>query len=107
MNLTLAERLSEPVWGQGFPAAAIPRRFPCRQRARRGRQPSSPGAYEHAAGAHIASGVLFGRSDPLPEAIHAVFRLDINEYNAMRSLQLVLEHWEPAHDAVTRLGAQR
>jgi single-stranded-DNA-specific exonuclease len=57
--------------------------------------------------ARAVAGVLFGSPEPLPDEIHAVFRLDINEYNAMRSLQLVVEHWEPAHMAASRIEARR
>jgi len=46
--------------------------------------------------ARPVNGVLFGTSEPLPDAIRAVFRLDVDEYNGARSLQLVLDHWEHA-----------
>jgi single-stranded-DNA-specific exonuclease len=107
MSLALAERLSEPVWGQGFPPPRFRGDFRVHSQRVVGGNHLRLELTSMQPGARITNGVLFGRSDPLPEAIHAVFRLDINEYNAMRSLQLVLEHWEPVHDAVTQLGAQR
>ena len=36
--------------------------------------------------------ILFGRADPLPASIDAVYRLDVNEYQGSTSLQLVVEH---------------
>ncbi len=41
-------------------------------------------------------GILFRQSEPLPDRIHAVYRLDVNEWNGSRSLQLVVSHWKPA-----------
>jgi hypothetical protein len=36
--------------------------------------------------------------EPLPATIHAVYRPDPNEWNGTVALQLVIEHWQPAHD---------
>ena len=36
--------------------------------------------------------IRFGSADELPGSIRAVYRLDVNEYQGMRSLQLVIEH---------------
>ena len=41
-------------------------------------------------------GILFGRDDPLPLRIRAVYRVQVNEFNATRSVQLLVEHWQPA-----------
>jgi single-stranded-DNA-specific exonuclease len=96
MRLALAEELSGPVWGQGFP----PPRF--RGDFRVGNQRVVGGRHLRLEltsllpGARPVSAVLFGSPDPLPDAIQAVFRLDVNEYNGARALQLVLEHWEHA-----------
>jgi hypothetical protein len=38
-------------------------------------------------------GILFGTCEPLPQTIEAVYRLDVNEYNGLQSLQLTLHHW--------------
>ena len=40
--------------------------------------------------------MLFNHAEPLPPSIHAVFRPDVNEWNGSASLQLVIEHWQPA-----------
>ena len=42
--------------------------------------------------------MIFGEETQLPDEIHAVYRLDVNEYNGMSSLQLVVEHWWPRED---------
>ena len=36
--------------------------------------------------------IRFGSADPVPAAIEAVYRLDVNEFQGTRSLQLVVEH---------------
>ena len=102
MSLAVAERLTEPVWGQGFPPPRFHGDFRVDSQRVMGGNHLRLELTSIQPGARAASAVLFGSSEPLPDAIHAVFRLDINEYNAMRSLQLVLEHWEPAHVAVSR-----
>ena len=38
----------------------------------------------------------FNALQPLPERIRAAYRLSVNEFNGVRSVQLLLEHWEPA-----------
>jgi single-stranded-DNA-specific exonuclease len=94
--VSLADELSAPVWGQGFP----PPRF---------RGDFRVDAQRVVGGRHLrfaltgfeprarpVNAVLFGAAEPLPEAIHAVFRLDVDEYHGTRSLQLVLDHWQHA-----------
>jgi len=101
MSLALAERLSEPVWGQGFPPPRFRGDFRVDSQRVVGGQHLRLELTSMQPSARTVSGVLFGSSDHLPDAIHAVFRLDVNEFNAARSLQLVLEHWEPAAIAVS------
>jgi single-stranded-DNA-specific exonuclease len=38
----------------------------------------------------------FFHPDPLPGRIHAVYALMPNEFNGQQTLQLKLQHWEPA-----------
>jgi single-stranded-DNA-specific exonuclease len=38
----------------------------------------------------------FFQADPLPGRIRAVYALMPNEFNGQQSLQLKLQHWEPA-----------
>jgi len=39
--------------------------------------------------------MLFRHADPLPASIHAAYRPELNEWNGLSSLQLVVEHWRP------------
>jgi len=43
------------------------------------------------AGGRRHEAIRFGSPDPLPGSIQAVYRLDINEYQGARSVQLVVE----------------
>ena len=42
----------------------------------------------------LIEAILFGHNEPLPEQIHAVYSLSINEYNGTQSLQLIIRHWQ-------------
>jgi single-stranded-DNA-specific exonuclease len=96
-SLPLAEQMSETVWGHGFP----PPRF--RGRFRVVEQRVVGGKHRKLRLAAITAGsprptldaMLFGQDEPLTDMIHAVYRLEVNEWNGNRALQLVLEHWEP------------
>jgi single-stranded-DNA-specific exonuclease len=94
--LPVAEQVADAVWGQGFAAPRFRGRFRvCDQRPIGGRHlklrlvavAAAPTALPHDA-------VMFGREDPLAATIEAVYRLDVNEWNGARSVQLVLDHVE-------------
>jgi single-stranded-DNA-specific exonuclease len=36
--------------------------------------------------------IRFGSAEPLPSTVHAVYKLDINEYQGTSSLQLMIDH---------------
>ncbi|QJR15469.1 single-stranded-DNA-specific exonuclease RecJ [Usitatibacter palustris] len=92
-TLELAKLLREVPWGQGFPDPRFVGRFEvAAQRVV---------AEKHAKltlvqGKHRFSAMRFGSADPLPAAITAVYRLDVNEYQGAETLQLTLEHCEDA-----------
>ncbi len=93
LTLALAQRLHEPVWGQGFPPPTFDDVF-------------AVASSRVVAGAHTRlvlerggerfEGVLFRSTQPLPQAIRAVFRPEIDRYRGTEALQLVLQHWQPA-----------
>ncbi|HTT36996.1 MAG TPA: single-stranded-DNA-specific exonuclease RecJ [Burkholderiales bacterium] len=96
ISLQLAETLDGLVWGQGFPPPRFRGDFlVAAQRVAGGRHlrlrlTAADG------GAGAVDAVLFGHAEPLPDRIRAAFRLDVNLFNGSRSVQLVLEHWEPS-----------
>ena len=96
MSMALAESLRMGVWGQGFPAPAFDDTFAVAEqrwvgdkhlRLRLARETGAPSRLD---------AIAFNQPALLPERIHALYRLDLNQYQGLHSLQLVIEHWEAA-----------
>ena len=96
VSLPFAELLAEQVWGQGFAAPSFLGEFEVvEQKIVGGRHlklrlrcvPAEP----------VFNAILFGREAPLPSRVSAVYRVQVNEFNGMRSVQLVLDHWQPGN----------
>jgi single-stranded-DNA-specific exonuclease len=93
LTLELAEALDGQVWGQGFAAPSFRDRFEVTgQRVVGGNHVKA----RLQLGGRQVEAMRFGDASPLPGHIEAVYRVQANEYNGTRSLQLVLEHWQPA-----------
>ena len=93
LDLPLAEHLQAQVWGQGFMQPLFDDRFEvASQRVVGGRH--SRLVLNRAGRAFGA--ILFDQTEPLPAAIHAAYRPEANEWNGLRELQLVIEHWRAA-----------
>ena len=98
VNLDFAEALGAQVWGQGF---AVPSFFDdfevMEQRVVGGRHLKlrlrRPGRQD------LLDAIAFGQETPLPRTVAAVYRVQVNEYNGNRTVQLVLDHWQPRADA--------
>ena len=109
INLQLAELLERQVWGQGFPQPTFNGRFLVESQRVVGEkhlklklrklQSMSSSLPERSNIAY--DGILFFYSDPLPDHIDAVYRLQVNEYNGKTTLQFLLEHWFHADSALT------
>jgi single-stranded-DNA-specific exonuclease len=92
MTLEAAHLLDEQVWGQGFPAPQFDDDFEViNQRVVGEKHLKLRLATDE--GNEIEA-ILFGHNEPLPEYIHAVYSLSINEYNGNQTLQLIIRHWE-------------
>lgn len=93
LTLDTAAQIEQAVWGQGFPAPTFCDRFDVLdQRIVGGRHSKlrlrlGDGEYE---------AMLFSHAGPLPPRLLAVYRIGVNEFNATRSLQITIEHWQPA-----------
>ena len=91
LSLEFALALRERVWGQGFPEPRFTGRFSVEsQRIVAGRHTK----LMLACGGQRVNAMRFGEAKALPARIDAVYRLDVNEFNGTRSLQLIVEHWE-------------
>lgn len=91
MNLDMARLLDEQVWGQGFPAPQFNDNFAVQNQRVVGEKHLKLRLNAHG---KIIEAILFGHNEPLPEQIHAVYSLSVNEYNGNQSLQLVIRHWQ-------------
>ena len=96
VSLPFAELLAEQVWGQGFAAPSFLGEFEVVEqkivggrhlKLRLRRVPAEP----------VFNAILFGREAPLPSRVSTVYRVQVNEFNGMRSVQLVLDHWQPGN----------
>jgi len=89
----LAEQFDHAVWGQGFPAPLFTATFDVvAQRVVGEKHLKLKLARDNVS----FDAMRFFHPDPLPDRIRAVYALMPNEFNGQRSLQLKLQHWEPA-----------
>jgi single-stranded-DNA-specific exonuclease len=89
----LAARLEAEIWGQAFPAPLFHDEFIVLEQRVVGNRHLK---LRLGRGARRFEAMLFARTEALPGAIRAVYRLAVNEYNGARALQLAVEQWEPA-----------
>ena len=95
IGLELAEALRTVAWGQGFP----PPRFVGEFRVADQRSVGSGHLKLRLAAAGFPGGLdamLFRCDAQLPSRIRCVYRLEVNEWNGLRAVQLVVEHWNEA-----------
>jgi single-stranded-DNA-specific exonuclease len=91
MSLLLARELAQLPWGQGFPEPAFEGSFQVqRQRVVGERHLKALLVHQGA----TVEALLFGQTDPLPDRVRAVYRLQVNEYQGSATLQLAVQHWE-------------
>jgi single-stranded-DNA-specific exonuclease len=89
MSLELAERLDARVWGQGFPAPRFIGRFRVRSQRVVGKKHLKL-QLEGLGGVQVDA-MRFQHAEPLPDVIDAVFQLSVNEWQGVRSLQLLID----------------
>jgi single-stranded-DNA-specific exonuclease len=93
ITLETARMLAHEVWGQGFPAPLFDNVFRVeRQRIVKDRHLKLDLSLN---GAHFEA-IRFDCAERAPDLVHAAYRLDINEYKGVSSVQLLLEHFEAA-----------
>lgn len=93
LSMELAALLEQQVWGQGFPQPAFEDSFTVAQQRIVGEKHLKLRLVKDN---RDIDAILFFHNEQLPANIHAVYRLNINEYNGSRTLQLTVEHWEAA-----------
>ncbi|TVT55977.1 MAG: single-stranded-DNA-specific exonuclease RecJ [Azoarcus sp. PHD] len=93
MSLESARMLDQEIWGQGFPAPVFDDVFRVeRQRLLKDKHLK----LELSRGGTRYDAIQFNHADGAPGDIRAAFKLAINEYNGVSSVQLMLEHFEAA-----------
>ncbi|MBI3525568.1 MAG: single-stranded-DNA-specific exonuclease RecJ [Betaproteobacteria bacterium] len=93
MSLESARLLQAQIWGQGFPAPLFADEFAVeRQRILKDKHLKLTLSRN---GARFEA-IQFNFADAAPPRIRAAYRLAINEYNGLASVQLMLEHFEAA-----------
>jgi single-stranded-DNA-specific exonuclease len=95
VDCQLAESLGTQVWGQGFPAPTFNDEFEVAEQRVVGSRHLKLRLRRPGDGRTLDA-ILFGDQGPLPTRIAAVYRVETNEFNGRRSIQLVLNHWTPA-----------
>jgi len=92
-TLEAARVLEHQVWGQGFAAPTFDDEFTvARQRVVGQRHLKLRLVKDN----REVEAMLFAHATPLPDRIHAVYRLAVNEWNGAQTLQLTIEHWQSA-----------
>ncbi|MDR2881974.1 MAG: single-stranded-DNA-specific exonuclease RecJ [Azoarcus sp.] len=93
ISLETARLLDREVWGQGFPPPVFDNVFHVeRQRILKERHLK----LELSLGGTRLEAVRFNCTEHVPDIIHAAYRLSINEYKGLSSVQLMLEHFGDA-----------
>jgi len=93
LSFELADALRAGVWGQGFPAPVFDDAFSVLDQRTVGGQHSKLALSR---GGERFDAILFRQTAVLPSSIRAAYRPDVNEWNGLASLQLVIEYWQPA-----------
>ncbi len=89
LALDFAALLQQQVWGQGFPEPRFHGRFRVESQRVVGERHRRL-VLVH--GSQRVAAMRFGSAEPLADTVEALYRLDVNEFQGSRTLQLVLEH---------------
>ncbi len=92
-SLDVARTLEQQVWGQGFPEPLFRGDFQVQSQRIVGEKHLKLQLRQAKNTAFDA--MHFFSTDSMPEHIHAVYSLSINEYNGNANLQFILRHWQP------------
>ena len=91
IDLNFAQQLDFQIWGQGFPAPLFDDDFRVQQQRVVGEKHLKLRLQKSGV---LFEAMLFGHAEPLPDDIHALYSVGVNEYNDKRTVQLLIRHWE-------------
>jgi single-stranded-DNA-specific exonuclease len=89
-SMDTARSLKRQVWGQGFPQPLFEGAFSVLQQRVVGEKHTK---LKLSCEAGNFDAMLFFHAEELPSKIHAVYSLEINEYNGAAGLQLIIRNW--------------
>ncbi|MEC5387638.1 single-stranded-DNA-specific exonuclease RecJ [Uliginosibacterium sp. H3] len=93
MSLEMARMLEAAIWGQGFAQPLFDDVFEVEsQRILKERHLK----LRLRKGGNSFEAIQFNCAESVPNRIRVAYRLSVNEYNGVASVQLMLEHFEPA-----------
>jgi len=90
-SLEVARLLDAGIWGQGFPQPVFCDTFAVENQRVVGERHLKLQLVKN--GRRIEA-MRFGALDPLPAQVRAAYRLSVNEFNGLKSIQLNVEHTE-------------
>lgn len=93
MSLDVARMLERETWGQGFPPPAFSDVFEVE--AQRVLKDKHLKLTLRRNGSRI-SAIRFNHAESAPERILAAYRLNVNEFNGVANVELMIDHFEPA-----------
>ena len=93
LTLDVAQELAAGIWGQGFPAPVFEGTFTVTGQRIVGAKHTRL-ALTHD-GLRV-DGIAFNEPGPLPSRVRAIYRPEINHFQAQDTLQLVVETWQAA-----------
>jgi len=91
-TLQIAHMLEAQIWGQGFPQPVFCDTFSVESQRVVGERHLK---LRLAKDGRRYEAMRFGALDPLPARVRAAYRLAVNEFNGLKSVQLNVEHFEP------------
>jgi len=92
LSLETARLLGAQIWGQGFPEPRFCDTFAVESQRVVGEKHLK---LKLSRDGRRLEAMRFGSLEPLPPRVRAAYRLGVNEYNGLKSVQLTLEHIEP------------
>ena len=95
LDVDLARLMDEGVWGPGFPRPEFIDRFEVAAQKVVGEAHSK--LELRGSGGRFAA-IRFNAVEPMPARIEAVYRVDMNSWQGLQSVQLTIEHWRDAAD---------
>lgn len=93
LTFALARSLDACIWGQGLPAPAFDGCFEVSAQRIVGERHQRLSLDRDG---ERFEAIAFNQAEPLPARVRALFRPEVAEWNGLQSLELVVEHWEPA-----------